>query len=149
MLGTTYVSDCFHVDKPWGLSTFAYLHQLFPLVGPEGLGVQSSGNQAAGWETQCLPSLQDLAKEKLILGSLGHHADSSITAPGSVVAPSHWIKTNNNFPEGFKTFLSQATNVDTKITEKVQILGYHGLTLCRTVINGSLPSSATWFKGKA
>lgn len=52
--------------------TFAYLHCLFPLGGPEGLGVQTFGNQAADLETQCLPSLQDLAKEKLILGSLGH-----------------------------------------------------------------------------
>lgn len=42
-------------------------------LGPEGLGVQSSGNQAAGSETQCLPSLHSSAKEKLILGSLGHH----------------------------------------------------------------------------
>lgn len=46
---TTYMSSCSHRDKPWtGFAFFAYSHHLFPMVGPDRLGVQSSGNQAAG-----------------------------------------------------------------------------------------------------
>lgn len=46
MSGTTYMSECSHVDKNCkGLPASAYLEHSFFMVGPEGLGVQSSGNQ--------------------------------------------------------------------------------------------------------
>lgn len=72
MLGTIYGFHCSHVEKPLGLSAFA-------LVGPEGLGVQSSANMVADLETQCLPLLQDLAKKQLILGGLEYHEQHHCT----------------------------------------------------------------------